>query len=51
MTPRDVPGQLQIGSLFPWLAQLAPATETSRPAASPAPPAPRPTPADLPRAA
>jgi hypothetical protein len=51
MSPRDVPGHLQINSLFPWLAQLAPATETSRPAAPPAPVAPRPAPADLPRAA
>jgi hypothetical protein len=51
MTPLDVPGQLQIGSLFPWLAHLAPAAETPRQEASPAPLAPRPPSADLPRAA
>jgi hypothetical protein len=51
MSPRDVPGQLQIGSLFPWLAQLAPATEAPRRDASPASLAPRPAATDLPRAA
>jgi hypothetical protein len=51
MTPLDVPGQLQIGSLFPWLSHLAPAADTPRREASPAPEALRPAPADLPRAA
>jgi hypothetical protein len=50
MSPRDIPGQLQIGSLFPWLAQLAPA-ETPRRDVSPASLAPRPAATDLPRAA
>ena len=51
MSPRDVPGRLHIGSLFPWLAQLAPATEAPRPDASPTSLAPRPAATDLPRAA
>jgi hypothetical protein len=51
MTPLDVPGQLQVVSLFPWLSHLAPAAETPRDEAAPAPQAPRPADADLPRAA
>jgi hypothetical protein len=51
MSPRDVPGQLQIGSLFPWLAQLAPAAEAPHRDTSPAPLGPRPAATDLPRAA
>jgi hypothetical protein len=53
MTPKDVPGQLQITGLFPWLAHLEPAAETPRRNAPPAPVAPRPAAAsaDLPRAA
>jgi hypothetical protein len=51
MSPLDVPGQVQITSLFPWLAQLVPAAETSPRDASPAPLAPRPPAIDLPHAA
>ena len=51
MSPRDVAGQLQITSLFPWLAHLAPAAETPRHDAPPASTTPRPATADLPRAA
>jgi len=42
-TSPDVPGTIQIGNLFPWLAQLVPATPTPVPA--------RPTAGDLKRAA
>jgi len=42
-TSPDVPGTIQIGNLFPWLAQLVPATPTPVPA--------RPTAGDLERAA
>ena len=39
MTPRDVPGRLEIRALFPWLDHLTPAQEPARhaPVADPSP--------------
>jgi hypothetical protein len=57
MTPRDIPGRLEIQGLFPWLEHLVPAQEPSEldPAATASTLRPaavtEPAPADLPRAA
>jgi hypothetical protein len=51
MTPQDMPGPLvEIESLFPWLAAIAPAPEPVRPAPRPEPQTDEPAPA-LPEAA
>ena len=55
MTPRDIPGRLEIKGIFPWLEHLAPAQEPAEPAPAPtdlrAETAADAVPADLPQAA
>jgi hypothetical protein len=57
MTPRDIPGRLEIKGIFPWLEHLAPAQEPAELAPAAAPTALRAEtgadapPADLPQAA
>jgi hypothetical protein len=57
MTPRDIPGPLEIQGLFPWLEHLRPAQEPTElaPATTAAAPRPaavaEPASADLPQAA